>query len=96
MPHARANPRDVHGPSQVVDAAAFSWQDADWSGRAWHEAVIYELHLGTFTAEGSFAAARGKRGQFQQYNITPLRKEGSVPTIQHHPLIFFKALLTVM
>ncbi len=56
-PASRSNPQDVHGPSQVVDAAAFLWQDVDWQGRPWHEAVIYELHLGTFTKEGTFAAA---------------------------------------
>jgi 1,4-alpha-glucan branching enzyme/maltooligosyltrehalose trehalohydrolase len=71
-PAARANPRDVHGPSQVVDAAAFSWQDADWSGRAWHEAVIYELHLGTFTAEGSFAAAMQRLDYLVELGITAI------------------------
>ena len=56
-PASRANPQDVHGPSQVVDATAFIWQDDTWQGRPWHEAVIYELHMGTFTEEGTFAAA---------------------------------------
>ncbi|MGH7003989.1 MAG: malto-oligosyltrehalose trehalohydrolase, partial [Alphaproteobacteria bacterium] len=36
-PASRFQPRDVHGPSQVVDPAAFEWQDADWRGRPWHE-----------------------------------------------------------
>ena len=56
-PASRSNPRDVHGPSQVVDATTFLWQDDAWLGRPWHEAVIYELHLGTFTSEGTFVAA---------------------------------------
>jgi 1,4-alpha-glucan branching enzyme/maltooligosyltrehalose trehalohydrolase len=56
-PASRANPQDVHGSSQVVDPGAFNWQDGDWRGRPWSEAVIYELHVGAFTAEGSFAAA---------------------------------------
>ncbi|MEI7997536.1 MAG: malto-oligosyltrehalose trehalohydrolase, partial [Methylococcaceae bacterium] len=56
-PASRSNPQDVHGPSQVVDATAFIWQDDGWQGRPWHEAVIYELHLGAFTNEGTFAAA---------------------------------------
>ncbi len=56
-PASRANPQDVHGFSQVIDATAFNWQDANWQGCLWHEAVIYELHLGTFTNEGTFAAA---------------------------------------
>jgi len=54
-PASRANPHDVHGPSQVVDPASFAWQDGDWHGRPWHTAVIYELHVGSFTREGNFA-----------------------------------------
>jgi maltooligosyltrehalose trehalohydrolase len=59
-PASRANPDDVHGPSMVVDPLAYDWREAGWRGRPWHEAVVYELHLGTFTPEGSFAAARGR------------------------------------
>jgi 1,4-alpha-glucan branching enzyme/maltooligosyltrehalose trehalohydrolase len=71
-PAARANPQDVHGPSLVVDANAFSWQDAGWSGRAWHEAVIYELHLGAFTAEGSFTAAMQRLDYLVELGITAI------------------------
>jgi len=53
-PASRYNPEDVHGPSEVIDPSAFSWQD--WRGRPWHEVVIYELHVGTFTPEGTFRA----------------------------------------
>lgn len=56
-PASRANPQDVHGPSRIVDATAFIWQDDGWQGRPWHEAVIYELHLGAFTTEGTFETA---------------------------------------
>ncbi|WP_413438471.1 malto-oligosyltrehalose trehalohydrolase [Sulfuriferula sp. GW1] len=56
-PASRANPQDVHGPSCIVDAAAFEWQDRNWQGRPWHSAVIYEMHVGCFTREGSFTAA---------------------------------------
>lgn len=55
-PAARAQVGDVHGPSMLVDPAAYVWSN-DWKGRPWHEAVIYELHVGTFTDEGTFAAA---------------------------------------
>jgi malto-oligosyltrehalose trehalohydrolase len=55
-PASRFQPQDVHGPSEVIDAAAHRWTDAAWSGRPWREAVIYELHLGAFTPEGSFLA----------------------------------------
>jgi maltooligosyltrehalose trehalohydrolase len=56
-PASRFQPAGVHGPSEVVDPNAFEWEDANWRGRSWDEAVIYELHLGTFTPEGTFAAA---------------------------------------
>src|SRR5262249_20199834 len=40
-PASRSNPRDVHGPSQVVDPTEFDWSDAEWRSRPWHEAVVY-------------------------------------------------------
>ena len=55
-PASRYNPHDVHGASAVVDPSAFEWPDHDWRGRPWEEAVIYELHVGTFTPEGTFNA----------------------------------------
>jgi len=57
-PASRFNPCDVHGPSALTDPLAYRWGDRDWRGRPWHEAVIYELHVGAFTPQGSFAAAR--------------------------------------
>jgi maltooligosyltrehalose trehalohydrolase len=71
-PASRANPLDVHGPSQVVDAAAFVWQDRNWLGRPWHEAVIYELHVGTFTAEGSFTSAIQRLDYLVELGITAI------------------------
>ncbi len=59
-PASRFQPMDVHGPSQVIDPTAYQWQDASWQGRPWHEAVVYELHLGAFTPEGTFRAAIAK------------------------------------
>jgi len=55
-PASRYQPQDVHGPSEVVNPEAFDWDDAGWRGRPWEEAVVYELHVGTFTAQGDFAA----------------------------------------
>ena len=55
-PASRFNPDDVHAPSEVVDPSAFDWTDEQWHGRPWREAVIYELHVGTFTPEGTYAA----------------------------------------
>jgi malto-oligosyltrehalose trehalohydrolase len=58
-PASRFQPDDVHGPSEVIDPAAFAWS-ADWQGRSWAETVIYELHVGTFTEAGTFRAAIDK------------------------------------
>ena len=53
-PASRYQPRDVHGPSEVIDPASYQWRDASWRGRPWHEAVLYEMHVGAFTPEGTF------------------------------------------
>ncbi len=71
-PASRANPNGVHSSSQVIDAAAFFWQDEDWRGRPWHEAVIYELHLGAFTAEGSFLAAMQRLDYLAELGVTAI------------------------
>ncbi len=55
-PASRFQPRDVHGPSEVIDPLAFDWRDLAWRGRPWEEAVIYELHVGAFTPAGTFSA----------------------------------------
>jgi len=55
-PASRFQPEGVHGPSQVVDLRAFSWSDAAWKGFALEDSVFYELHVGTFTREGTFAS----------------------------------------
>ena len=56
-PASRANPDDPNGASEVIDPAAFEWDEAGWAGRPWHEAVLYELHLGAFTPAGGFRSA---------------------------------------
>lgn len=67
-PAARAQVGDVHGASKLVDPA-FAWQ-ATWGGRPWHEAVVYELHLGTFTADGTLAAAQGQLVRLCELGVT--------------------------
>ncbi len=69
-PASRFQPLDVHGPSQVIDAESFNWDDDTWKGRSWSEAVIYELHVGTFTGEGTFAAAEKKLDYLAGLGIT--------------------------
>src|SRR5690349_9550545 len=55
-PASRANPDGPHGPSVLADPRGFEW-DEGWTGRPWHDTVLYELHVGTFTPEGTFKAA---------------------------------------
>ncbi|MDR3469081.1 MAG: malto-oligosyltrehalose trehalohydrolase [Xanthobacteraceae bacterium] len=55
-PASSFQPDDVFGPSEVIDHSSFSWRATDWKGRPWHEIVILEAHVGTFTAEGTYRA----------------------------------------
>jgi maltooligosyltrehalose trehalohydrolase len=71
-PASRCNPDDVHGQSSLVDPLAYDWPDTDWCGRPWHEAVIYELHVGCFTPEGSFAAAVDRLDDLVALGITAI------------------------
>jgi maltooligosyltrehalose trehalohydrolase len=56
-PRTRWQPHGVHGPSRIYDQAAFAWTDSTWTGRTLPGAVIYELHVGTFTPGGTFDSA---------------------------------------
>src|SRR5215210_6083837 len=56
-PCSRDQPEGVRGPSRVVDPAAFEWDEGGWGGLDRRGPLLYELHVGTFTAEGTFAAA---------------------------------------
>lgn len=71
-PASRFNPADVHGPSEVIDPHAFEWSDGNWRGRPWEEAVIYELHIGTFSAEGTFRGAESRLDYLKQLGITAI------------------------
>lgn len=71
-PASRSNRDDVHGPSTVVDARSFDWPDEPWRGRPWHEAVIYELHVGCFTAEGTFASAIARLDALVALGVTAI------------------------
>lgn len=71
-PASRFNPLDVSGPSCVVDPAAFEWSEGDWRGRPWHEAVIYELHVGTFTPEGTFAGVERKLDDLAELGVNTI------------------------
>ncbi len=69
-PVSRFQPRGVHGPSRVVDPGAFRWTDADWRGIPLKDYVIYELHAGTFTPEGTFEAAIAKLPYLRELGVT--------------------------
>jgi len=71
-PVSRFQPQDVHGPSQVIDPAAWDWTDAAWHGRPWEEAVIYELHVGTFTPEGTFAGVKQRLDDLVELGVTAI------------------------
>jgi malto-oligosyltrehalose trehalohydrolase len=71
-PASRFQPHDVNGPSQVVDPSAFSWTDQNWRGRPWEEAVIYELHVGTFTPEGTFNGIEQKLDYLRELGVTAI------------------------
>ncbi|NMG37833.1 malto-oligosyltrehalose trehalohydrolase [Chelativorans sp. ZYF759] len=71
-PASRLQGGDVHGPSVVVDPARYRWRNNGWTGRPWEEAVIYELHLGTFTEEGTFRAASERLASLAELGITAI------------------------
>ena len=71
-PASRFNPEDVHGPSVVIDPRHHHWRDDAWRGRPWEEAVVYELHIGAFTAEGTFNAARERLGDLAELGVTAI------------------------
>jgi maltooligosyltrehalose trehalohydrolase len=69
-PASRFQPEDVHGPSEVVDPDAFVWTDAAWRGRPWAEMVFYELHVGTFSPEGTFAGVQARLDTLVDLGVT--------------------------
>ena len=71
-PASRFQPEGPHGPSQIVDPASFPWTDSKWSGVPRERQVIYEMHLGTFTREGSWRAAMEQLPELANLGITVL------------------------
>lgn len=71
-PVSRWQPSGVHAASRVVDPAAFAWSDAGWKGVALEDLIVYELHTGTFTPEGTFEAVISKLSHLQQLGITAI------------------------
>lgn len=69
-PASRWQPGGVHGASRVYDPSAHDWADAGWCGRPLEDAVIYELHVGTFTPGGTFDAAVERLGHLVDLGVT--------------------------
>ncbi|MDE1991184.1 MAG: malto-oligosyltrehalose trehalohydrolase [Rhizobiaceae bacterium] len=70
---SRFQPQDVHGPSEVIDLATHRWATANWQGRPLEEVVIYELHLGAFTREGTFLAAIERLDHLAGLGVTAIQ-----------------------
>lgn len=69
-PASRAQKADVNGPSLVIDPTRYPWRNTEWHGRPWQETVVYEMHIGTFTPEGTFQAAIEKLPYLAAIGIT--------------------------
>jgi len=72
-PASRFQPDDVLGPSEVIAYNTYEWRDRGWLGRPWHTAVLYELHVGTFTPEGTFLGVIGKLDYLVELGVTALQ-----------------------
>ncbi|MGA7130445.1 MAG: malto-oligosyltrehalose trehalohydrolase [Chthoniobacterales bacterium] len=69
-PAARAQYGGPHGPSMIIDSDDYTWQDEHWNGVPSETQIIYEMHLGTFTAEGTWTGARGRIGYLSDLGVT--------------------------
>lgn len=71
-PASRFQPEGPHGPSEVIDPSAFAWTDAGWGGVSLPGQVIYEMHVGTFTREGTWDAAAAELTELADLGVTVL------------------------
>jgi maltooligosyltrehalose trehalohydrolase len=71
-PASRFQPMGVHGPSQVVDPGAFRWEIPDWSGLPLEAYILYELHVGAFTPEGTFDAVIPRLDTLKDLGVTAI------------------------
>ena len=71
-PASRFQPEGPHGPSEIVDPARYAWRDAGWTGVERERAVVYEMHIGTFTPDGTWAAAQRELAGLAELGITVL------------------------
>ena len=71
-PASRFQPQGIHGPSEVMDPARFSWTDRGWQGASRENLVIYELHVGTFSPEGTFEGVTRRLPQLAGLGVTAI------------------------
>jgi maltooligosyltrehalose trehalohydrolase len=71
-PVSRCQPMGVHGPSRVIDPAAFRWSDSSWAGLESGDLILYEIHVGTFTRAGTFDAAADRLPYLRELGITAI------------------------
>lgn len=71
-PASRFQPAGVHGPSAVVDPRGFAWTDGGWTGLDRDQLVLYELHVGTFSPEGTFAGAAARLPELAALGVTAI------------------------
>lgn len=71
-PASNYQPQDVHGPSEVVDHSSYRWNDEDWHGVSITNLVIYELHVGTFTGQGTFESVINRLDDLRNLGITAI------------------------
>ncbi len=69
-PASRRQAETMHGPSLVVDPGSYAWRHTEWRGRPWAEAALYELHVGTFSPEGTFAGTRARLPYLAELGVT--------------------------
>ena len=69
-PASRFQPDGPHGPSEIVDPCSFAWTDRDWKGASREGQIVYELHVGTFTRAGTWAAAAAELPELARLGIT--------------------------
>ncbi|HEY6441895.1 MAG TPA: malto-oligosyltrehalose trehalohydrolase [Candidatus Acidoferrales bacterium] len=71
-PASRFQPDGVHGPSQLVDLRMFQWSDSNWKGRRLGSSIFYELHVGTYTREGTFEAIIERLPELVDLGVTTI------------------------
>jgi maltooligosyltrehalose trehalohydrolase len=70
-PASRFQPDDVNGLSEAIDPSAYRWGES-WEGREWDDIVLYELHVGAFSPEGTFAGAEAKLAHLAELGVTAI------------------------